>query len=792
MKIKNVSCNQFAGIRDRSVSFTDGINVIYGKNESGKSTLVNLISRTLFQNARIDGRSDKEFRSLYFPSARKGVALAGDFADGKISFETENGTYTLSKEWGADSRCTLSCPDGIIRDQKTIDTILRDVLLYGEGVYSDMLFSSQRNTDIALQTILDASKKSDAKQELSNVVSKAFVESDGISLEAIEQAINAKIDEIAGKRWDLDRYLPARNPRGGRWSNGLGEILKDYYALEDAKQVLEEISRLGNEVDRAIADFSAKDKSYASAENAYNQFNTFSSRLILQRERKKSIERLDKELEKIVAVLSEWPVLSEKLDRAKVLHKEKNNRALLDQYDTARKIVFEIHNLEKEVANLPAPSDDELTKLKKAQRELVVLETKLCGMNLNAVIKMFGENTVEVTSLRTGDTINADDNIAITEAVRITVPGVMEMQLSPANVDVVTVEEQIADRKRIITDVFAKYQVDSLENLEQLAMKIKENRIQSDALKNKLSMILDSTTYEALETTVSAIIETVRSKEEIEIDIRNVCGSSDVARFVTATETVVGGYINEYISISELKAKAYDLEMERNKARDSITGLDDIPSEYMLITDPEGHLEALRSEMKTKQTLREAALTARTSAASKLEQYKETLIGDPVAEVANAERAFKEQKELLDHWLHIAEVFKEQKDDIQDNPMQDIAERFAHYLNMISDGKVSAEFPKADKLDMNIYSDNRLLDYGKLSEGTKETVSLAFRLAVLDHLFPDGGGVIVFDDPFTDMDADRTAQACALIQECAKRHQVIFCTCKEDYHNLLSGHLIQF
>ena len=109
------------------------------------------------------------------------------------------------------------------------------------------------------------------------------------------------------------------------------------------------------------------------------------------------------------------------------MHKEKNNRALLDQYDTARKIVFEIHNLEKEVANLPAPSDDELTKLKKAQRELVVLETKLCGMNLNAVIKMFGENTVEVTSLRTGDTINADDNIAITEAVRITVPGVMEM-----------------------------------------------------------------------------------------------------------------------------------------------------------------------------------------------------------------------------------------------------------------------------------------------------------------------------------------------------------------------------
>ena len=37
MKITNISCTQFAGVRDRSVSFTDGINVIYGKNESGKA-----------------------------------------------------------------------------------------------------------------------------------------------------------------------------------------------------------------------------------------------------------------------------------------------------------------------------------------------------------------------------------------------------------------------------------------------------------------------------------------------------------------------------------------------------------------------------------------------------------------------------------------------------------------------------------------------------------------------------------------------------------------------------------
>ena len=52
MKIKDISCTQFAGIRDRKVSFEEGINIVYGKNESGKSTLVNMISRTLFQNVK--------------------------------------------------------------------------------------------------------------------------------------------------------------------------------------------------------------------------------------------------------------------------------------------------------------------------------------------------------------------------------------------------------------------------------------------------------------------------------------------------------------------------------------------------------------------------------------------------------------------------------------------------------------------------------------------------------------------------------------------------------------------
>ena len=98
MKIKNLSCRQFAGLRDSSVSFADGINVVYGKNESGKSTLVNLLSRTLFQNSKVKGNNaqGKEFRDLYYPACRRGKTTANLYPDGKVSFETADGAHELS------------------------------------------------------------------------------------------------------------------------------------------------------------------------------------------------------------------------------------------------------------------------------------------------------------------------------------------------------------------------------------------------------------------------------------------------------------------------------------------------------------------------------------------------------------------------------------------------------------------------------------------------------------------------------------------------------------------------
>lgn len=50
MKIDQVSCKRFAGIQDKTISFENGLNILVGKNEAGKSTVIDLIYQILYHD----------------------------------------------------------------------------------------------------------------------------------------------------------------------------------------------------------------------------------------------------------------------------------------------------------------------------------------------------------------------------------------------------------------------------------------------------------------------------------------------------------------------------------------------------------------------------------------------------------------------------------------------------------------------------------------------------------------------------------------------------------------------
>ena len=114
MKIKSVSCRQFAGLRNlKPVQFQDGMNIIYGPNESGKSTLVGLIYSLLWQNCKVDGRKDKDYKKLYFPAEVRSGSR-GSTIDGKLVIEGDDGKYTISKKWGTGGAGDLETPTAVL------------------------------------------------------------------------------------------------------------------------------------------------------------------------------------------------------------------------------------------------------------------------------------------------------------------------------------------------------------------------------------------------------------------------------------------------------------------------------------------------------------------------------------------------------------------------------------------------------------------------------------------------------------------------------------------------------
>ena len=61
--INKDSCGNFAGIQDREVAFEQGLNILVGKNETGKSKIIDLIYQLLFHDidAKKSDKSEQDY-----------------------------------------------------------------------------------------------------------------------------------------------------------------------------------------------------------------------------------------------------------------------------------------------------------------------------------------------------------------------------------------------------------------------------------------------------------------------------------------------------------------------------------------------------------------------------------------------------------------------------------------------------------------------------------------------------------------------------------------------------------
>ncbi len=102
MIIRSVNIKGFGKLSDEKIEFEDGLNIVYGPNESGKSTIRGFIINMLFGMKRSRGRSSKTDDFIRFePADGSGIY------SGSIEIEDEGKSYTLMRDFYAGARKNL-------------------------------------------------------------------------------------------------------------------------------------------------------------------------------------------------------------------------------------------------------------------------------------------------------------------------------------------------------------------------------------------------------------------------------------------------------------------------------------------------------------------------------------------------------------------------------------------------------------------------------------------------------------------------------------------------------------
>ena len=83
MNINKIKINSYGKLKDKEINLNNGINIIYGKNEAGKSTILNFIVNTFYGISK--NKKGKEYSDY-----EKYIPWVGEDFSGKIEYELKN------------------------------------------------------------------------------------------------------------------------------------------------------------------------------------------------------------------------------------------------------------------------------------------------------------------------------------------------------------------------------------------------------------------------------------------------------------------------------------------------------------------------------------------------------------------------------------------------------------------------------------------------------------------------------------------------------------------------------
>ena len=254
MKIKNLKINGFGKLKDKEINFQEGINVIYGENEAGKSTILKCITAMFY------GLS-KNKNGGTIPEIEKYEPWETDEFSGKISYELDNNeTYEVYREFKKKNPKIFNKNLEDISKEFNVDKtkgieFFKDQVGLEEDIFTSSVITKQAEVK------LDEKEQNTLIQKISNILGTG---EDTTSYTTIVNKLKKKLNDEVGTANTKERPINIVENRIQGLETQRKEL--DKYQLykfdinERITSINEEIEKLNKDLDRLRETNIQKDK----------------------------------------------------------------------------------------------------------------------------------------------------------------------------------------------------------------------------------------------------------------------------------------------------------------------------------------------------------------------------------------------------------------------------------------------------------------------------------------------------------------------------------------------------
>lgn len=253
MRLNKIYISAFGGLKEFTLNLSDGLNVIYGNNEDGKSTVAAFIKAMFYGTGRNSKILADSVRQKYTP-------WDGGTMAGRIYFENEGKNYCLEREFRkSDSTDRILLTDTDLgKEIDATDNIGEHFFGMSAAAFERSLFIG--NGDF----IKDSAAAGEINAKLSNI---AVTGSEDTSYQKIQKTLS-----------DAKEKIISRTGRAGSYTKDLRLYEELKQRLSDADDDARKKSQLHESIEKSRVEYETLYKKYLSLKGIIDQENDLKNR----------------------------------------------------------------------------------------------------------------------------------------------------------------------------------------------------------------------------------------------------------------------------------------------------------------------------------------------------------------------------------------------------------------------------------------------------------------------------------------------------------------------------------